>query len=91
MPGLRNASKVSRSARAVRGDGIFRDRIKPPGRHVTHNALIELGRLELLEPRTEGGKLLGGSLATALSISSTVVIDPSIAQLARTRQIRRLS
>ena len=33
----------------------------------------------------------GESFATALSMSSTVVMDPSMAQLALARQIRRLS
>jgi hypothetical protein len=91
MPGLRNASKLSRSARAVRGDGIFGDRIKPPGRHVTHNALIELGRLELLEPRTEGGKLLRRKLGHGSLdfIHSRHASQHSTARL--TRQIRRLS
>jgi hypothetical protein len=75
----------------VRSGGIFGDRIKPPGRHVTHNALIELGRSNCSNHARKAASSSGGSLATALSISSTVVIDPSIAQLARTRQIRRLS
>ena len=91
MPGLRNASKLSRSARAVRGDGIFGDRIKPPGRHVPHNALIELGRLELLEPRTEGGKLLRRKLRDGSLDFIHGRHASSIARLAVARQIRRLS